>query len=102
MTLDNDKIDRAALALLYLGLHDVDRAWEGFDWEAMSRSGSRNHRQTCIPARPVRSCIARRCDTSDGGLQVILEGGRYAGGPVSEERKRWLTLKWSRRARPSV
>src|ERR1700682_4469831 len=34
MTLDNDKIDRAILALLYLGLHDVDRAWKGFDWEA--------------------------------------------------------------------
>src|SRR5207244_7944447 len=37
MTLDNDKIDRAVLALLYLGLHDVARAWKGFDWEAMNR-----------------------------------------------------------------
>jgi Domain of unknown function (DUF6429) len=37
MTLDNNKIDRAVLALLYLGLHDVDRAWKGFDWEAMNR-----------------------------------------------------------------
>ena len=37
MTLDNDKIDRAILALLYLGLHDVDRAWKGFGWEAMNR-----------------------------------------------------------------
>jgi hypothetical protein len=37
MTPDNDKIDRAVLALLYLGLHDVDRAWKGFDWEAMNR-----------------------------------------------------------------
>ena len=34
---DNNKIDRAVLALLYLGLHDVDRAWKGFDWEAMNR-----------------------------------------------------------------
>jgi hypothetical protein len=34
---DNDKIDRAVLALLYLGLHDVDRVWKGFDWEAMNR-----------------------------------------------------------------
>ena len=34
---DNDKIDRAVLALLYLGLHDVDRAWKGFDWDAMNR-----------------------------------------------------------------
>jgi hypothetical protein len=37
MTLDEDKIDEAVLALLYLGLHDGDRAWKGFDWEAMSR-----------------------------------------------------------------
>jgi hypothetical protein len=37
MTLDNNKIDQAVLALLYLGLHDVDRAWKGFDWEAMNR-----------------------------------------------------------------
>ena len=37
MTLDNDKIERAVLALLYLGLHDVDRAWKGFDWEVMNR-----------------------------------------------------------------
>ena len=34
---DNNKIDRAVVALLYLGLHDVDRAWKGFDWEAMNR-----------------------------------------------------------------
>jgi uncharacterized protein DUF6429 len=37
MTLDSDKIDEAVLALLYLGLHDGDRAWKGFDWEAMNR-----------------------------------------------------------------
>jgi hypothetical protein len=37
MTLDKDKIDEAVLALLYLGLHDGERAWKGFDWEAMNR-----------------------------------------------------------------
>jgi len=37
MTLDEDKIDRAVLALLYLGLHEEQRAWKGFDWEAMNR-----------------------------------------------------------------
>jgi hypothetical protein len=30
MTLDNDCIDDATLALLYLGLHDGYRAWKGF------------------------------------------------------------------------
>lgn len=37
MTVDNDKIDEAVLALLHLGLHDKYRAWKGFDWEAMNR-----------------------------------------------------------------
>jgi hypothetical protein len=35
--LDNDKIDDAVLALLYLGLHDGVRAWKGFDWDATDR-----------------------------------------------------------------
>jgi hypothetical protein len=37
MELDKEKIDRAVLALLCLGLHDGDRAWKSFDWGAMSR-----------------------------------------------------------------
>jgi hypothetical protein len=34
---DTDRVDRAVLALLYLGLHDDARAWKGFDWAAMER-----------------------------------------------------------------
>jgi Domain of unknown function (DUF6429) len=37
MHLDDDKIDEAVLALLLLGRHDGDRAWKGFDWDAMNR-----------------------------------------------------------------
>lgn len=37
MELDTEKIDRAVLALLLLGLHDEQRAWKGFDWDAMNR-----------------------------------------------------------------
>ena len=37
MKLDDNKIDEAVLALLLLGRHDGDRAWKGFDWEAMNR-----------------------------------------------------------------
>lgn len=37
MDLDEDKIDRAILALLYLGLHEERRAWKGFDWDALNR-----------------------------------------------------------------
>ena len=37
MQLDTKRIDQAVLALLYLGLHDGERAWKGFDWDAMNR-----------------------------------------------------------------
>jgi hypothetical protein len=37
MSVNNDKIDDAALALLYLTLHDGDRAWKGFDWDVLDR-----------------------------------------------------------------
>ena len=37
MILDEGKIDDAVLALLRLGLHEGDRAWKGFDWDAMAR-----------------------------------------------------------------
>ncbi|MBC7952546.1 MAG: hypothetical protein H7Z12_12110 [Rhodospirillaceae bacterium] len=37
MAMDTDRIDDAVLALLLLGRHDGDRAWKGFDWEAMER-----------------------------------------------------------------
>jgi hypothetical protein len=36
MKLNNEKIDRAVLAPLYLGLHDESRTWKGFDWDAMN------------------------------------------------------------------
>ena len=34
---DPDLIDEAVLALLFLGSHDVYRAWKSFDWTAMER-----------------------------------------------------------------
>jgi Domain of unknown function (DUF6429) len=37
MPLNIDKIDDAALALLYLTLHDGSRAWKGFDWDVLGR-----------------------------------------------------------------
>jgi hypothetical protein len=36
-TLDTESVDDAVLALLQLGLHEDDRAWKGFDWDAMDR-----------------------------------------------------------------
>ncbi len=37
MTVDTDRIDDAVLALLYLTLHDQDRASKGFDGAALDR-----------------------------------------------------------------
>lgn len=37
MNLDLEKVDDAILALLQLGLHDGDRVWKAFDWDAMCR-----------------------------------------------------------------
>ena len=37
MELDEEKVDEAVLALLYLTLHDEGRAWKSFDWDAMNR-----------------------------------------------------------------
>lgn len=37
MEIDTDKIDDAVLGLLWLTLHDEQRAWKGFDWRALDR-----------------------------------------------------------------
>ena len=37
MPLNTDKVDDAALALLYLTLHDDCRALKGFDWHVLGR-----------------------------------------------------------------
>jgi hypothetical protein len=50
MELDRQRIDDAVLALLLLGLHDGDRVWKSFDWDALDRL----HAQGCI-SNPVSS-----------------------------------------------
>ncbi|WP_418459169.1 DUF6429 family protein [Brucella intermedia] len=37
MEIDEDKVDDAVLALLWLTLHNERCAWEGFDWAATER-----------------------------------------------------------------
>jgi hypothetical protein len=55
MALDTDKIDDAVLALPYLTLHDADRAWKGFDWEAMNRLHDKG--MILDPVGKVRSVV---------------------------------------------
>ncbi len=37
MSIDEEKIDEAALAMLYLTLHDHCRAWKQLDWDITNR-----------------------------------------------------------------
>jgi hypothetical protein len=62
MDLDTDKVDEAVLALLHLGLHEGQRAWKGFDWEAMQRLHARGY-----ISNPVGK--AKAVQFSDAGLR---------------------------------
>jgi hypothetical protein len=55
MEIDEERVDRAVLALLRLGLHDGARAWKGFDWDALDRL----HRKGMIdsPVGRARSVV---------------------------------------------
>ena len=37
MDIDTEKVDKAAIAILYLTLHDRVRAWKGMDWDVLGR-----------------------------------------------------------------
>ena len=53
--MDEDRIDEAVLALLWLTLHDGARAWKGHDWDALDRL----HRKGFIlnPASKAKSVV---------------------------------------------
>lgn len=55
MDVDEDRIDEAVLALLWLTLHDGVRAWKGHDWDALDRL----HRKGFIldPASKAKSVV---------------------------------------------
>ncbi|HEX3918183.1 MAG TPA: DUF6429 family protein [Caulobacteraceae bacterium] len=53
--LDEERIDDAVLALLYLTLHDGARAWKGFDWEALGRLHEKG--MICDPMGKVKSVV---------------------------------------------
>ena len=66
MAIDLDKIDDTVLALLWLTLHDENRAWKGFDWGALGRL----HQKGLIadPANKAKSVVL-----SDEGLRRAEE-----------------------------
>jgi hypothetical protein len=62
MDIDDDKIDEAVLALLYLTLHDGARAWKSHDWDAMDRLHEKGF--IADPANKAKSVVL-----TDVGLQ---------------------------------
>ena len=60
MEADEDRIDEAVLALLWLTLHNGARAWKGHDWDALDRL----HRKGFIldPVNKAKSVVL----TEDG------------------------------------
>jgi hypothetical protein len=66
MAIDTDKIDDAALALLYLPLHDGYRAWKGMDWDVLDRLYEKG--MICDPVDKVKSVVF-----TDEGLQRSKE-----------------------------
>ena len=59
MKRDEERIDRAILALLYLGLHEDNRAWEGSDWNAMNRLHEKDYISDPVGQSQVRCLHAR-------------------------------------------
>jgi hypothetical protein len=55
MAINKDKIDDAALALLYLTLHDDYRAWKGFDWDVLG--GLHDKGMILDPVGKVKSIV---------------------------------------------
>jgi hypothetical protein len=66
IVLDTDKIDAAALALLYLTLHDHCRAWKGHDWDVLDRLHDKG--MIYDPVGKVKSVVF-----TDEGLQRSRE-----------------------------
>jgi hypothetical protein len=69
MESDTQRIDDTVLALLLLGLHDGDRVWKSFDWDAMNRLHAQG--QISSPVGTARSVAL----TADGKAraQALLQ-----------------------------
>lgn len=66
MEIDEDKIDEAALALMYLTLHDKFRAWKQIDWDVTNRLHEKGF--ICDPVGKSKSVVL-----TDDGLKKSEE-----------------------------
>lgn len=79
MEIDTDKIDDAVLALLWLTLHNENRAWKGFDWDALDRL----HEKDLIenPANEAKSVVLTDEGLQHAEAQFHKLFTRHADGP---------------------
>jgi hypothetical protein len=73
MEIDEDKVDDAVLALLRLTLHDGQRAWKGFDWDALDRL----HRKGLSP-NPFAAVFSPVSDSSPFRVVWVIPYTRVA------------------------
>jgi hypothetical protein len=89
MPLNIDKIDDAALALLYLTLHDGYRAWKGFDWDVLGRLHDKGMIGDPVGKvkswfLPKKGCSARkRCLRRCSRRNNVVYGGLAKRNPPS-------------------
>jgi hypothetical protein len=73
MEFDEKKVDNAVLALLYLTLHDGNRAWKGHDWDALDRLHKKGYISN--PATSAKSVVL-----TEEGLRLSEQlFGKYFG-----------------------
>ena len=80
MNLDPDKIDEAVLALLQLGLHDDDRVWKAFDWDAMNRLHAKGYISDPVGKAKSVTLTQRGIKESTRLLVQLFETGNQADG----------------------
>jgi ribosomal protein S18 acetylase RimI-like enzyme len=92
MELDEEKIDRAVLALLYLGLHGGGRAWKGFDWDALNRLHEKGYisdpvGKASLWRLPTRA-FWRLAGCSNNYSGQTVDSRRFAAGPIAGRSRR--------------
>jgi len=91
MEYDEAKVDDAVLALMYLTIHEEQRAWKAFDWDAMDRLHDKGF--ICDPKSKAKSVVL-----TDEGLARSAELFNRFFGKQAEKTPRTRSTGHSRTA----
>ena len=73
MLVDEERIDEAVLALLWLTLHDGRRAWKGFDWEVLGRLHAKGLIADPVGCKKRFNAAKLQCAKGASGDQCLSE-----------------------------